>query len=449
MGAGREEGKDEKKMAAHPAEGKDGKEEKKEKKKETRMKKVKLSRTPVKSRAIPAADLEVIELAGALGDKKCVISRSLHVNEQDQTLVAQIIKLLLIKPWHTPPKETRSPFFLTAPQILKLIEEARGFVSREDTMVELTAPVKVFGDIHGQMEDLRRLFKAFGSPNHKTGDVGVFKYIFVGDFVDRGQSSLEVICLLMALKCRYWGRVYLIRGNHEDRMINGHYGFYQECKERLGDAGGDLVWKACNDFFMWLPLAARINKKVLVVHGGIGRIRSIQQIARIKRPIDPDHSQKSTDENQHALLDLLWSDPSESEEDKGIRGNTSRGGTSVVFGPDVVKEFCKNNDIELIIRAHQVVAEGYEYFASGHLITVFSATNYCGRDKNCGALLELVDINDILLVTPKQIEPFLDSASMWTDQGKARPPSPMRAGRPHSIAAAGGSRTKPRAHFTL
>lgn len=124
-----------------------------------------------------------------------------------------------------------------------------------------------------------------------------------------------------------------------------------ECMERIAGGKGEIVWKAVNDMFMWLPLAARINRKVLCVHGGIGRIKTLSQIQRIKRPIDPDGALADHgDEQQLCLVDLLWSDPSDTEEEKGIKPNAGRGGTSVTFGPDVVNEFCRNNDIELIIR---------------------------------------------------------------------------------------------------
>jgi len=92
----------------------------------------------------------------------------------------------------------------------------------------------------------------------------------------------------------------------------------------------------------------------------------------------------------------------------------------------VVRKFCKDNDLDLVVRAHQCVKEGFEYFADGHLITVFSATNYCGRDQNCGALLEMVEVNDNeIVVTPKSIQPSTTAGSSWRLVDKD-PTSPMR-----------------------
>ena len=77
------------------------------------------------------------------------------------------------------------------------------------------------------------LFKAFGMPTHTVGDIDTTKYIFLGDFVDRGHKSLEIMCLLLALKIQYPDRVYLIRGNHECDAMNELYGFYSEIHERI------------------------------------------------------------------------------------------------------------------------------------------------------------------------------------------------------------------------
>ena len=91
----------------------------------------------------------------------------------------------------------------------------------------------MFGDIHGQLGDLMSLFKLFGYPDTNIGDIQYYKYIFLGDFVDRGHKCLEVMCLLLSLKIEYPQRVFLIRGNHECHAMNEMYGFYHEINDRL------------------------------------------------------------------------------------------------------------------------------------------------------------------------------------------------------------------------
>jgi hypothetical protein len=85
---------------------------------------------------------------------------------------------------------------------------------------QLSAPIKLFGDLHGQFGDLMRLFEEYGQPS-TAGDITYIDYLFLGDYVDRGAFSLETICLLLALKLEHPKNVHLIRGNHEVRGRSG------------------------------------------------------------------------------------------------------------------------------------------------------------------------------------------------------------------------------------
>jgi protein phosphatase len=145
-------------------------------------------------------------------------------------------------------------------------------------VLRLRAPVKIFGDLHGQLGDLHRLFAAFGAPS-ADGDIFATDYLFAGDFVDRGHHQLEVMCLLLALKVAHPGGVHLLRGNHEIESINKSEGFQKHCVLRLGMAPGKRVCARINALFEWLPLAALIETppsassgapaptRVLVLHG--------------------------------------------------------------------------------------------------------------------------------------------------------------------------------------
>ncbi|VAH02442.1 unnamed protein product [Triticum turgidum subsp. durum] len=223
------------------------------------------------------------------------------------------------------------------------------------------------GDIHGQFVDLLRLFDLGGYPPTST-------YVFLGDYVDRGKQSLETICLLLAYKIRYPDKVFLLRGNHEDAKINRVYGFYDECKRRFNVR----LWKIFSDCFNCLPIAALIDDKILCMHGGLSpELTNLDQIKDIERPAEiPDYG---------LLCDLLWSDPSPDGEGWG----ESDRGVSCTFGADMLIEFLEKNDLDLICRAHQVVEDGYEFFAQRRLVTIFSAPNYCGEFDNVGALLSI------------------------------------------------------------
>jgi serine/threonine-protein phosphatase PP1 catalytic subunit len=254
--------------------------------------------------------------------------------------------------------------------------------------------VYVSGDIHGQFSDLLRLFEYGGLPPTAN-------YLFLGDYVDRGKQSIETICLLLAYKIKFPDNFFLLRGNHECASINRIYGFYDECKRRFSVR----LWRLFTDCFNCLPVAALIDEKILCMHGGLSPdLDSLDRITEIQRPVDvPD---------QGLLCDLLWSDP---DRDSPGWGENDRG-VSFTFGADKVAEFLNKHDLDLICRAHQVIAnlspllsilralpltvlgmvmeeqvveDGYEFFADRQLVTIFSAPNYCGEFNNAGALMNI------------------------------------------------------------
>ncbi|KAF9604756.1 hypothetical protein IFM89_010258 [Coptis chinensis] len=256
---------------------------------------------------------------------------------------------------------------LSEAEIRQLCVNARHLFLSQPNLLRLRAPIKICGDIHGQYQDLLRLFEMGGFP--PTGS-----YLFLGDYVDRGKQSLETICLLLAYKIRYPDKIYLLRGNHEDAKINRIYGFYDECKRRFNVR----LWKIFTDCFNCLPVAALIDEKILCMHGGLSpELKNLNQIRDIQRPTEiPDSG---------LLCDLLWSDP-----DPRVEGwAESDRGVSCTFGADTVVDFLEKNNLDLICRGHQVVEDGYEFFAKRRFVTIFSAPNYGGEFDNAGALLSV------------------------------------------------------------
>ncbi|XVE79159.1 hypothetical protein DITRI_Ditri14bG0035600 [Diplodiscus trichospermus] len=354
-----------------------------------------------------------------------LLDRQMSINSVPKKVIAHLLKP---RGWKPP---VRRQFFLDCNEIADLCESAERIFAVEPTVLQLKAPIKIFGDLHGQFGDLMRLFDEYGAPS-TAGDIAYIDYLFLGDYVDRGQHSLETITLLLALKIEYPNNVHLIRGNHEAADINALFGFRIECIERMGERDGIWAWHRINRLFNWLPLAALIEKKIICMHGGIGRsINHVEQIENLQRPI-------TMEAGSIVLMDLLWSDPTENDSVEGLRPN-ARGPGLVTFGPDRVMEFCNNNDLQLIVRAHECVMDGFERFAQGHLITLFSATNYCGTANNAGAILVL---GRDLVVVPKLIHPLPPAMSSpeasperhiedtWMQELNAnRPPTPTR-GRP-------------------
>ncbi|KAM7211834.1 Metallo-dependent phosphatase [Rhypophila decipiens] len=199
------------------------------------------------------------------------------------------------------------------------------------------------------------------------------RFVFLGDFVDRGYFSLETFTLLMCLKAKYPDRIVLVRGNHESRQITQVYGFYEECQIKYGNAS---VWKACCQVFDFLVLAAIVDGTILCVHGGLSpEIRTIDQIRVVARAQEIPH--------EGAFCDLVWSDPEDIE-----TWAVSPRGAGWLFGEKVANEFNHVNGLTTIARAHQLVNEGYKYhFPEKSVVTVWSAPNYCYRCGNVASIM--------------------------------------------------------------
>lgn len=265
--------------------------------------------------------------------------------------------------------QLRKGNLISEQQVRSLCISARESLICQPNIQPIDPPVTICGDIHGQFFDLQHLFQTIGScPSTR--------YLFIGDFVDRGYHSLETLLLLLALRVRYPEQMFLVRGNHESRQITQVYGFYDECMRKFG--GGVNVWKYCCDVFDYLPLGAVIGQSILCIHGGLSpSVQTLDEVRLIDRKKETPH--------QGPMCDLMWSDPEES-----ITGwHTSPRGAGFLFGGDVVEAFLHRNSLAFIARAHQLVQEGYREMFDGKLVTVWSAPNYCYRCGNAAAVLQI------------------------------------------------------------
>jgi len=288
-----------------------------------------------------------------------------------------------------------------ADAVKQLARGVQAIVSHEKRIQEVSAPVTVFGDIHGQLRDMLLLFHDFGFP-HAHGE----QFVFNGDWVDRGKHQIEVVSLVFALKITFPTKVFLNRGNHEDAEMNERYGFKDQCLERLGESDGLEAFEAVTTAFTYLPLGCRINGKVLVVHGGIGDGRwDLEDIEETSKPLTSDNV---SEKHNWPAQNMLWSDPiAEDNPDGVVRGvhNSPRSDDGIIktFGMDVTKSFLERNDLQLIIRSHEFVEDGhgYEVEHGGRLMRVFSARDYQGESGNGGAVLHLDLEDDVLCVQPQ------------------------------------------------
>ncbi|GFE53728.1 serine threonine phosphatase [Babesia ovis] len=233
----------------------------------------------------------------------------------------------------------------------------------------------VVGDLHGQLNDLLWIFYKFGPPSNRN------VYIFNGDIADRGMGATDIFLLLFAFKLADPACLMINRGNHESEDMNETYGFAKEVRTKYDGH----IYKLFQRIFWELPLAIIIEKRIVVVHGGLFRHDgvTIDVISKVNRkrpcPAAPDSFENSI------MFDILWSDP----QNKEGRGVSNRGVDCIKFGPDVTAAFLDHNKLEVCIRSHQVPStlKGIDTAHNGRCVTLFSASNYCQTTGNTGAIL--------------------------------------------------------------
>lgn len=253
--------------------------------------------------------------------------------------------------------------------ILRLAYICKKIFESQARLVEIDGPVRICGDIHGQFPDLIRLFAQGGFPPDSN-------YLFLGDYVDRGAYQLEVFLLCLSFKARYPNNFIMLRGNHELPHVNEKYGFREEICTRKGEFAIIIYEELCKMMNV-MPMTALIGGRILCMHGGLSQhLKSLNDLRKMKCPFS---SEDDCLEN-----DIMWSDPA-----KVTGWQQNPRGASTVFGEDVVQEYCKMLDVDLIVRAHQCVQDGYEFFANKKLVTVFSAPHYTGQFTNSAAICKV------------------------------------------------------------
>ncbi|OLP89672.1 Serine/threonine-protein phosphatase PP2A catalytic subunit [Symbiodinium microadriaticum] len=269
---------------------------------------------------------------------------------------------------------------LSEAQCRSLCEKVREILQEESNCQPVRCPVTVCGDIHGQFLDLKELFR-IGGPLPETN------YLFLGDYVDRGYYSVKTVSLMFLYKVRFKERITILRGNHESRQITQVYGFFDECVRAYR---GPQVWKLFTDSFDYLPVTAVIENQIICMHGGISpSLDSLDNIRQLDRIQEVPH--------EGPMCDLLWSDP----DDRCGWGISPRG-AGYTFGQDISEQFNHANGLKLIARAHQLVMEGYNWCHDRHVVTIFSAPNYCYR---CGNQAAVMEIDEHLKYTFLQFDP--------------------------------------------
>jgi len=272
-------------------------------------------------------------------------------------------------------------------ELITMCEAVEALLEEEPRVIFIQSPVYVFGDIHGNLEDLH----FFADNIWKLGmDLTAGKFLFLGDYVDRGMSSLECVAYLFALKLLHPRKIYMLRGNHETRDVNGweeHYhekSFIRQCKDRFGAGLGEQVWEECNQAFDRLPYAGIIDHDIFCIHGGIPRpvkehesevqaILSLPNVAAVMPSYDHEE-----DWMKQVAGDCIWSDPASEDMEPLLSesgfGESPRGGGAVCFGSKAIDQFLDANNLSYIIRAHEAHAHGVSIGKNARVFTVFSTS---------------------------------------------------------------------------
>jgi protein phosphatase len=273
--------------------------------------------------------------------------------------------------------------FVEMESLIDLCQCASAIFAKEPTLLRLPADIKLVGDIHGNADDLLRIFERCGYPPDT-------RYLFLGDYVDRGLYSIEALTLLFSLKCKYPEHLYMLRGNHETYSIAASYGFLNECRQKFSRH----LFIEFSEVFQNLPIAAVIDGAIFCVHGGLSPLLAdLESFERLPKP---------TSLLTGVFTDMLWSDPSPGATDFA----PSPRGLGYVFGEECVNLFLDQNNLQLMVRSHECCPYGVDwpFGRAGKCVTVFSSPNYCDVG-NRGAVIR---VSEDLVVDKVHFKPLAD-----------------------------------------
>lgn len=320
--------------------------------------------------------------------------------------------------------------------VLQLLHKFTAQNKKFPTVVKVSikerSRLTIVGDTHGQLQDILHMLDINGVPDDYNS------YLFNGDFVDRGDKGVEICMLIMGYQLLYPGVVHINRGNHECRSQTQVQGFMMEVLDKYNPRGratrggqpelfvsggskcrGNQVYEAFMQAFDSLPLASVVQGTVFVVHGGLFERRGVRlsHLEAVNRFREIPLTRNTFEDG--LFQDMMWSDP---QDERGVRPSSR--GAGHFFGRDVTANFCRANNLHLVIRSHECVPDGFEFTHKTQLLTLFSASDYCGDTGNMGAFVVFKSAD-----MQANIEQFMASQPAST-------PGPSRLARTHRAVIA-------------
>lgn len=255
--------------------------------------------------------------------------------------------------------------------------------------------VIIVGDIHGQLETTLTIFEDYGYPSIEN------IYIFNGDIVDRGEKSVECLLMLLAFKVALPLHFLITRGNHETLTV-GLGSFYRECLQKLPDYSS--VFDDFHSVFDTMPYGYVVHKKVFVAHAGLTPGIDLTVLSDLPR-------HEFNHDNLPHFHAMIWNDPCEDGYPtlaKSGLAPSPRGKNCHLFSAKVTRQFLHRHGLELFVRSHEAVQDGFNSCQGGFCMTIFSAPNYGGRG-NGGAVF-IVNYNGNEIQPMRNHPAFLNAA---------------------------------------
>jgi len=251
---------------------------------------------------------------------------------------------------------------------------------------EIPHNLVVVGDIHGDFFTLEKIMKIIDFSNYLKDETNLL--IFLGDYIDRGKYSFEVLLFLCALKNVYPNNVIMLRGNHEayDYFPFSSYDFYFKLSDKFGSLSNILYDSHILPFFQSLFLLCEIKKFSILVHGGLPVIKDATFFNNYK------FSLANVLKNKSLLEEILWNDPRDLP--NGLPWAFSNRGLGKYFGSIITDMWLSNTQCKFILRGHEP-CNGYKLDHENKILTIFSSKDPYPRFKSSFLKLTQQDINDV------------------------------------------------------
>jgi protein phosphatase len=241
---------------------------------------------------------------------------------------------------------------------------AGGKITNRFVELEIPEQLAIIGDIHGDLRALLNIFQKIKIDEFVMNQNN--KIIFLGDYVDRGSASIEVLYTICSLKIQYPQSIIPMRGNHEapkEFPIYSH-DLPTRMMERFGKRLGMEIYQTkVIELFHMLYLIAIIQGELVLVHGGVpANINSIHGKF--------DDLIPNTGLFSEFFEEILWNDPRAILPD-GREWEISRRGLGKHFSSNISKKWLSASNTKVIVRGHEP-CNGFKLDHEGRVLTLFS-----------------------------------------------------------------------------